>query len=261
MPHIVGSRHAPLLVSVIVAAVVALAVAGCVASQATPCGGLICPTGRACSNGTCVEPSLLTACARLLDGDACTVPEIGAGACHAGLCQIGVCGDGAINGIDACDGADLAGKTCLDFGSTDAKGLACTADCSYDVSKCTARCGDGVKDSAEQCDGKDFAGKTCITEGYYGGDLACTDACEINPGGCRERCGDGVRNGLEQCDGTDFGGSTCAMRGFPGAVSPLLCDATCGLDLSSCLCGVERCVMTTEQCVMTGSVFTCEAKP
>jgi len=243
------------------ALVAMLHLAGCVASQATQCGGLLCPDGRACVAGACVDPLIVGACVGLRDGDSCTVAELGAGVCQARLCQLGACGDGVINGIDACDGADLGGKTCLDFGSTEATGLVCAADCSYDASKCTARCGDGVKNLAEQCDGRDFGAKTCITEGYYAGDLACTDACEINNNQCKERCGDGIRNGLEQCDGRDFGASTCAERGFPGPVSPLLCNSTCGLDLGSCLCGVERCAMTTEKCVRTNDIFTCEANP
>jgi hypothetical protein len=222
----------------------------------------VCPEGRACVNAACVDPVTVTACAQLHEGDTCMIAELGAGLCRAGVCQLGICGDGVINGIDACDGTELGGKTCLDFGSTDAAGLACAADCSFDVSKCVARCGDGIKDSAEQCDGDDFAEQTCITQGFYGGKIACTDTCQYNLGGCHERCGDGIRNGLEQCDGTDFGTTTCANRGFPGAVSPLVCDATCGLDPSSCLCGVALCAMTTELCVQDSSgAFTCEAKP
>ena len=248
---------------VFVALVAMLPLAGCVGSQATQCGELICPEGRACVSGACVDSVIVTACARLSDGDSCMVAELGAGVCQSGLCKLGVCGDGVINGNEACDGGALGGKTCLDFQSTGPAGLACAADCSYDTSSCKARCGDGVKDVAEQCDGKDFGAATCLTEGFYAGELACTDKCEINLGGCEQRCGDGTRNGLEQCDGMDFGvnTSTCAARGFPGPVTPLVCDADCALDPSSCLCGVERCAMTTEQCVQNNGVFTCEAKP
>lgn len=256
-----GSRHTPLFICRMLAlAGCMLALGGCVGSDATLCGGLICPAGRACAAGTCVAQSVLTACAQRHDGDACTLAEIGTGVCQTGLCRIGACGDGVINAIDACDGADLGGKTCLDFGSSDAAGLACTADCSFDTSKCTAFCGDGVKGSAEECDAKDFGGKTCISEGFYGGTLACTDLCAINLGGCHGQCGDGVRNGLEQCDGMDLGGSTCEARGFHGpAVSPLLCTAACGLDPSSCTCGGELCVRSTQKCVLVDGIPTCEA--
>lgn len=47
------------------------------------------------------------------------------------------CGDGTRNGYEQCDGSDLDGKTCLDFGFDGASGLACT-DCTFDVSGCAA---------------------------------------------------------------------------------------------------------------------------
>ena len=252
MPDMLGSLHAPLVIFMI-------AVAGCASSEATSCGDLTCPAGRACARGTCVDQSVVTACAHLHEADSCMLPEIGTGTCQTGLCLIGTCGDGVINAIDACDGTDLGGKTCLDFGSSDATGLACTSDCSLDTSKCTAFCGDGVKGSAEDCDGKDFGSKTCISQGFYGGKLACTDLCTINVGECSGTCGDGVRNGLEQCDGTDLGGSTCELRGLHGAVSPLLCSATCGFDPSSCTCGGALCARMTQKCVLVDDIPTCEA--
>jgi len=256
MPDAVGSRHAPIFLVFAM-----LAAAGCVSSQASLCGDLVCPEGRACARGQCVDQAIVTACGRLQEGDACTLPEIGTGTCQAGLCLIGTCGDGVINAIDACDGADFGGKTCLDFGSSDAAGLKCTADCSLDPSGCTAFCGDGTKNSSEQCDGKDFGGKTCISQGFYGGSLACTNTCEINTGSCIGMCGDGVKNGLEQCDGTDFGGTSCETRGFHGTVSPLLCDAACGLDASSCTCGGALCVRNTQKCALVDGIPTCEAFP
>jgi hypothetical protein len=44
----------------------------------------------------------------------------------------GVCGDGVVEGEEACDGADLGGQTCA-MGGT----LACTAACTLDTSGCT----------------------------------------------------------------------------------------------------------------------------
>ncbi|MBL9101137.1 MAG: VCBS repeat-containing protein [Myxococcales bacterium] len=56
-----------------------------------------------------------------------------------------VCGDGAAEGDEACDGADLGGKTCDDFGFQYGA-LQCTPGCAHDASKCTnsAACGDAV---------------------------------------------------------------------------------------------------------------------
>ncbi len=50
------------------------------------------------------------------------------------------CGDGVRDGTEACDGADLGGATCASvFGTTAPIGpLACRADCTLDVSGCTA---------------------------------------------------------------------------------------------------------------------------
>lgn len=245
----------------VLAAVLALAPGpGCVRSQATSCGDKLCPVGLACARGTCVDQTVVTACARQPEGAACEVAEIGTGACQAGLCIIGRCGDAVINPFEACDGKELGGKSCLDFGSSDKAGLACTADCAFDTSKCTAFCGDGKKNSSEPCDGADFGKATCITKGFYGGQLTCTQSCEINTGGCTGKCGDGVLNGFnEQCDGADFGTATCALRGFLGAVSPMLCSATCAFDPTSCTCGEDLCKRTTEKCVLVGGIPTCEA--
>lgn len=56
-----------------------------------------------------------------------------------------VCGDGVAEGDEACDGADLGGKTCDDFG-LQYGALQCTPGCAHDASKCTnsAACGDAV---------------------------------------------------------------------------------------------------------------------
>jgi hypothetical protein len=241
--------------------VLVMAASGCVTSQSTKCGDVICPVGHACANGHCVTQSVVRACQGLSEADSCELSQVGSGSCQSGLCVVGRCGDGKINAIEACDRKNLGGKTCLDFGSTYAEGLACTADCSFDKTGCTGYCGDGKRQPPEQCDGADFAGKTCITEGFYAGGLVCKTDCTINPGGCSEKCGDNVRNSFsEQCDGTDFGGSTCAKRGFFGIVSPLQCTAECGIDAMSCMCGDDRCARDTQRCVQRDGIFICEAR-
>lgn len=239
---------------------IVLAAAGCVSSDARLCGDVICPTGRSCARGVCVDDSVVSACARLTEGDACTVPEIGTGTCQSRLCIVGACGDGVINAIDACDGDNLAGRTCRDFGSVYSEGLKCKADCSFDKSGCSGYCGDGVRQAAEECDGNDFGGKTCLTEGFYAGGAVCTSDCKLNLGGCNGRCGDGSRNSFnEQCDGQDFGDSSCETRGFLGDVVPLQCSDVCALDVVSCTCGGERCARDTQRCVLADGIYTCVA--
>lgn len=242
-----------------VAIILALAAAACVSSEARPCGDVICPAGRVCARGNCVDQSIAAACTRLVDGDACTVSEIGAGKCLDGMCLVGACGDGVINAVDACDGEELGGKTCLDFGSSYPEGLKCAADCSFDKSGCEGYCGDGLVQSSEECDAKELGGKSCISEGFYAGDVVCTSDCKLNLGGCSGRCGDGARNSFnEQCDAQDFGASTCAKRGFLGDVVALTCTDVCSLDPVSCTCGGARCARNTQTCVLSDGIYTCQ---
>jgi hypothetical protein len=253
----VGTRYAVIVFSLIVIA--GCVITGCVRSEARSCGDKLCPKGQACARGACVDQSIVFACSRLAEGASCTMPEIGTGVCETGLCRIGSCGDGVIDPLEACDGAALGGKTCLDFRSTGSAGLSCASDCSFDISRCTASCGDGKKNTAEQCDGMDFGQKTCITHGFYSGSLVCTENCEVNTGGCIGMCGDGIRNGFEPCDGNDFGTDSCMARGFLGEVTPMLCTSACSFDPTSCTCGGELCAKTTQRCVKADGIYTCMA--
>lgn len=259
MAATVGPRYIAIGL-VVLAGAIAGEFSGCVRSNAQRCGDITCPPGRACAMGRCVDEALVTACSRRHDGDACTLSAFGNGTCKASMCIVGICGDGVINAIDACDGSDLAGKTCMDFGSPYPEGLQCAADCSFDTTACKGYCGDGIRQSNEECDGTQFAGKTCITEGFYSGKLVCTSDCKINLGGCSGRCGDGVRNSFtEQCDGADLGSeATCASRGFLGpAVQPLTCTPQCSFDPSSCNCGGDMCARNSQQCVLVDNIPTC----
>jgi hypothetical protein len=56
--------------------------------------------------------------------------------CEA-LCHPVTCGDGVIGGSEACDGDDLGGQSCPDFGFTGGA-LGCAADCQIDTSACTS---------------------------------------------------------------------------------------------------------------------------
>jgi hypothetical protein len=46
------------------------------------------------------------------------------------------CGNGKIEGNESCDGYDLSGKTCADFGKANPAGLACSVNCTFDTSGC-----------------------------------------------------------------------------------------------------------------------------
>jgi hypothetical protein len=156
-----------------------------------------------------------------------------------------VCGNGVQETTEVCDGADLAGQTCLTQGFDDGS-LACLVDCTgFDTSLCTGPgpvCGNGQQEGTEVCDGLDLAGQTCLTQGFDDGSLACLVDCTgfdtslcTGPGPV---CGDGQQEGAEVCDGAALGGRTCQDVGFYEGSLACLADCT-GFDTSACVgvCG------------------------
>ncbi len=151
------------------------------------------------------------------------------------------CGDGRLNGPEACDGDQLGDATCDTLGQGEGT-LACDATCQYDTSGCSGGggpvCGDGTAntDAGEQCDGNDLAGADCRSRGFDRGTLVCTEGCTFDTSGCVGSadpiCGNGVREGDEACDGTELGGATCWILGYGGG--DLTCTGSCTLDESGC---------------------------
>ena len=172
-----------------------------------------------------------------------------------------VCGDGLVEGDEACDPGDIDG------------GL-CNEDCQLRT------CGDGVVDrgaAGEQCDGDTaivceggglgvqrcgddctLGESTCASIGVCGdGELNAGEACDdgnLDDGdGCDAtcvptQCGDGVVQSDELCDGNAFAGQTCASLGFDAGT--LYCTDACRLDLERCeisTCGNGR-VEAGESC-------------
>ncbi|HSW60108.1 MAG TPA: hypothetical protein VLJ60_04880, partial [bacterium] len=109
------------------------------------------------------------------------------------------CGDNKIDGTDVCDGSDLGGKECVDFGFEDGN-LKCMSNCSgFDTSECgkSMNCGNDKIDTGEVCDGSELNGKTCEDEGFEQGDLKCSADCKtfdksecFTP--CTPECGDRI---------------------------------------------------------------------
>ncbi len=98
------------------------------------------------------------------------------------LCIEPVCGDGAINGTDTCDGTDLDGNDCTTIGMGFVGGtLTCLSDCTnFDTSSCDLPpCGDGLVEGLETCDGTNLNGNDCTTigMGFVGGTLLCNTSC------------------------------------------------------------------------------------
>ena len=166
--------------------------------------------------------------------------------CRDGACA---CGNGVVDPGEQCDGAELAGGTCMDAvqrGGT----LRCSADCTFDVRACTlASCGNGVIEDGEACDGASVGDRTCDSIGYGGGDLACKD-CALDTAAC---CVDACASaGLAQCVGNSLrvcGASTAGCLAWEVtdcAANNDICEPA-SLTEASCTC-VDRCALGEARC-------------
>ncbi len=99
------------------------------------------------------------------------------------------CGNGTVDGTEACDGGALGGATCATLGFASGT-LACTGSCTLDKSGCTPSrppdlCGNNGIDAGESCDGTVLGAATCESLGFLlGGTLACTPGCGFDVSGC-----------------------------------------------------------------------------
>lgn len=155
-----------------------------------------------------------------------------------------LCGNGKLDGGEACDGPLLGGATCAALGYAGGA-LSCTAGCMLDASKCLT-CGNGAIDAGEECDGAALGGATCGSLGFVGGSLACSAACHYDTKACSS-CGNGVIDAGEACDGANLGGKTCQSLGHTGG--SLSCAADClSVSQSACTdCGNGK-LEAGEQC-------------
>ncbi len=153
------------------------------------------------------------------DGDAAAQPDDGPGtticACpdgyfcdEDGACVDHVCGDGRIDGPEACDPPGACPTSCDD-------GQVCTADSLVgEASACTARCV--------------FTERTTCA----GGDGCCPAGCNAaSDGDCSPSCGDGLVSPPERCDppascptSCDDGNACTVDRLFGSAAA---CSANC----------------------------------
>lgn len=163
-----------------------------------------------------------------------------------------LCGNGEVEGDEACDQGDMAGKTCQTEGFASG-GLQCTPDCKLDTSNCNT-CGNNVADPGEECDGTDLGGvSTCddINAGTAAEPLLCSPDCTYDLSNC-SGCGDGVITSPEDCEPAtattkaDLGGATCTDLGWDGG--NLDCNASCRFNETGCYAcgdaqknGIEQC--------------------
>jgi hypothetical protein len=187
------------------------------------CGecGLACDSGDGCVDGACVPSCVDDPCAGFSfcdpDSQLClpgceSDEQCGANeqcdlGTHACVCAEGSvlcggvcidendacaeeCGNGAVDPGEACDGNNLDGNDCTDFG-WDGGTLGCQPDCSgFNQTSCTdVICGDGNLDPGEDCDGDILDGETCTSQGYLTGTLSCSN-CSFDLGDCSDTAGD-----------------------------------------------------------------------
>jgi cysteine-rich repeat protein len=80
------------------------------------------------------------------------------------------CGNGAIDALEECDGLNLGGLSCADYGYVNAGGLTCTPECKLDPEGCEGVCGNFSQEPDEACDdgnltSGDGCSATCQLEG------------------------------------------------------------------------------------------------
>ncbi|MFH1809738.1 MAG: IgGFc-binding protein [Pseudomonadota bacterium] len=107
---------------------------------------------------------------------------------RAGCVAPSTCGNGQVERVEICDGAELGGRICEDLGRGPGT-LGCLPNCGdFDTSGCgpPPDCGDDdINGSAEICDGTDLGGLSCTRLGFASGELRCAADClALDRSGC-----------------------------------------------------------------------------
>ena len=186
----------------------------------------------------------------------CTNCQIDASSCED--VSPGLCGDGALNKGESCDGAALGALTsCTSYPSFSGGTLACTSGCALSTSQCTRQssCGNSRIDPGESCDGTNLGPITSPTCSDYSslfraGPLSCGSSCTFNTKECKitqeDLCGNGKLDTGELCDKEAIGNVSDISC---GAYSPYFLNGTLNCKL---------CRLSTENCLANDSlILTC----
>ena len=204
--------------------------------------GEVCDDGNDNNRDDCTNECGPTSCGdgvvQMRNGEQCDEGEANAAtAACLPSCVAASCGDGNIwAGMEACDGPDVAGATCVSEGF-DGGTLLCNADCaSLDTSNCFV-CGNSVVEPNEDCDGADLDAQSCASQGFDDGMLTCAGDCSFDTSGCTE-CGNGAQEPGEDCDMNAYPANMDECSDYGLDAGTLACNADCTVDTSGCTeCG------------------------
>ena len=166
-----------------------------------------------------------------------------------------LCGNGALDAQEKCDGQELGADDCVSQGFDEGT-LACATDCAaFDTRACVGyACGNDMIEGEEVCDGTELAGADCESEGFDTGELGCDRDCGgLNTDGCvLFSCGNNAVEGTETCDGSDLNDQDCTSQGQEGGA--LSCADNCmGFDLGACSCAEQDIGSTQGVAAASGS--------
>jgi hypothetical protein len=127
-------------------------------------------------------------------------------------CDVDPCGNNTIDAGEQCDGNNLNGQDCTDFGFTGGT-LSCNQDCTLSTLSCANEvCNDFIDN--------DLDGQTDCN------DTDCANAANCQP------CGNNTIDAGEECDSNNLNGQSCQGLGFDGGI--LVCNTDCTIDQSGC---------------------------
>lgn len=234
--------------------------------------------GRAALLTSVALAALLAACNSSRSSSGGTTRPPGGGADGGTTLPTTSCGNGVLNGVEACDGASFASGTDCASLNLGVGNLRCSSTCTLDTSSCAVRdyCTANNLYGNGQCDACDLLGgvRDPDCETACGMDEACGDrfdpltatwTCKrlgkIDPD-CGT-CGNGVVDGNELCDQRAFANDqfTCESYDFLGGT--LACKSDCTPNFAQCtfsVCGDGQ-LEGPEQCDGTNfSGQTCEGR-
>lgn len=142
------------------------------------------------------------------------------------------CGNGMIDGDEACDQDDFGDTTCASSPGAGSPGgaLLCNVDCTIDFTNCMLPTTSTSVPETTTSTLLPTTTSTTVLETTTSTVLVTTTSTSSSTTTTLSLCGNGVIDGDEECDENDFGDTTC-----PSSPSgALLCNGDCTIDFSGC---------------------------